>query len=326
MKFGIVSLGNHAMNRVMPAIKSSGNEISAIYSRNIEKARKESLKYGSAPYDSLDRFFSDSEFEAVYISSPNFMHFDHSRRSLEEGKHVLLEKQMTLRNEDAEMLAELASKKKLQLAVGFHMRFNPAVNDLKKMISNGDLGDIAHIHGTWAHLSTGSRTSPDSKWWSEDDKAGGGSVMGTGVHVIDTLNYLLGRKPDSVYGVKRPRGKLIEDTETVIMQYGDTVGEAISSRSIADAFNSLVVQGSKATMVAENVFGTSVACSLKKDGKIIKEYGDVNVYAEEVASFVDLVKGKKSIIATVRDGGIAVKIVNAANRSDATGCAVKIDD
>ena len=65
---------------------------------------------------------------------------------------------------------------------------------------------------------------------------------------------------------------------------------------------------------------------MKKDGRIIKEYGDVNVYGEEVASFVDLVRGKKSIIATVRDGGIVVKIVNAANRSDATGCAVKIDD
>ena len=324
MKFGIVSLGNHAMNRVMPSIKSSGNEISAIYSRNIEKARKESMKYGSVPYDSLDRFFSDSDFEAVYISSPNFMHFQHAMRSLEEGKHVLLEKQMTLRNEDAEKLAELSSRKKLHLAVGFHMRFNPAVEDLKKMISNGDLGSIAHIHGTWAHLSTGSRTNPDSRWWSEDDKAGGGSVMGTGVHVIDTINYLLGRKPNSVYGIKRPEGKLIEDTETVMMQYGDTVGEALSSRSIAGAFNSLVVQGSKTTLVAENVFGTSVACSLKKDGKVVKEYKEGNVYQKEVASFVDLVNGKKSTIATVKDGEIVVKIVNAANQSDASGCAVKI--
>ena len=324
MKFGIISIGNHAMNRVMPAIKSSGNEISAIYSRNMEKAKKESLKYGSEPYDSLDRFFSESEFEAVYISSPNFMHFENARRSLEEGKHVLLEKQMTLRNEDAEKLADLSTEKKLQLAVGFHMRFNPAIEDLKKMISNGDLGEIAHIHGTWAHLSSSSRTNPDSMWWSEDDKVGGGSVMGTGVHVIDTINYLLGRKPDSVYAIKRPEGKLIEDTETVIMQYGDTVGEALSSRSIAGAFNSLVVQGNKTTLVAENAFGTSVACSLKRDGKIIKEYREGNVYQKEVASFVDLVSGKKSTIATVEDGEIVVKIVNAANESDSTKRAVKI--
>jgi predicted dehydrogenase len=324
MKFGIVSLGNHAMNRVMPAIKSSGNEISAIYSRNMEKAKRESLKYGSKPFDNLDQFFSDSDFEAVYISSPNFMHFEHAKRSLEEGKHVLLEKQMTLRNEDAEKLADLSSKKRLHLAVGFHMRFNPAVEDLKKMISSGDLGEIAHIHGTWAHLSTGSRTNPDSKWWSEDDKAGGGSVMGTGVHVIDTINYLLGRKPDSVYGIKRPEGKVIEDTEAIIMQYGDTVGEALSSRSIAGAFNSLVVQGNRTTLVAENVFGTSVACSLKREGKIIKEYGEGNVYQKEVTSFVDLVNGKKSTIATVKDGEVVVKIVNAANESVATKCAVKI--
>ncbi|WP_393971872.1 Gfo/Idh/MocA family oxidoreductase [Oxyplasma meridianum] len=324
MKFGIISLGNHAMNRVMPAIKSSGNEISAIYSRNMEKAEKESMKYGSKPYDNLDRFFSDSEFEAVYISSPNFMHFQHAERSINEGKNVLVEKQMTLKNVEAEKLVDLVAKKNLHIAVGFHMRFNPAVDDIKKMISNGELGEIAHIHGTWAHLSTGSRMDPDSRWWSEDDKVGGGSVMGTGVHVIDTINYILGRKPDSVYGIKRPEGRLIEDTETIIMRYRDTVGEALSSRSIAGAFNSLVIQGSKTTLVAENIFGTSVACSLKKGGKIIKEYGDGNVYQKEVSSFVDLVSGRKSTIAQVKDGEIVVKIVNAANESDATKQEVRL--
>ncbi len=324
MKFGIVSLGNHAMNRVMPAIKSSGNEISAIYSRNIEKARNESGKYNSKPYDNIDLFFKDSKFEAVYISSPNFLHYEHAMKSLEEGKHVLLEKPMTLKNEDAAKLVEMASKKNLKLAVGFHMRFNPAVEIVKKMISDNELGKIAHVYGTWTHLSGGSRTNSDSKWWSEDDKAGGGSVMGTGVHVIDTINYVLGKGPEMVYGIKMPNGKVIEDTETVIMRYGETVGEVLSSRNIASAFNSLVVQGSRSTLVAENVFGTTVSCVLRKDGAMLKEYSNANVYEREVNAFVDLVHGKKSVIATGKDGETVVRIVNAANESDSSGSGVGI--
>ena len=324
MKFGIISLGNHAMNRVMPAIKSSGNEISAIYSRNMEKAKSESVKYNSNAYDNIDHFFRDSQFEAVYISSPNFMHYEHAMRSLNEGRHVLLEKQMTLKNEDAVELVKTASKKRLNLAVGFHMRFNPAINAVKEMVSGGELGKIVHVHGTWAHLSGGSRPNPDSKWWSEDDKAGGGSVMGTGVHVIDTINYVLGKEPEKVYGIKIPEGKVIEDTETVIMQYGETVGEALSSRNIASAFNSLVVQGSKSTVVAENVFGTTVSCILKKDGIKVKEYGNVNVYEREISAFVDLIQGRKTEIATGKDGEIVVKVVNAANESNSSGSAVSI--
>lgn len=322
MKFGIISLGNHAINRVMPAIKSSGNEISAVYSRNMGKAKNESVKYNSKPYDNLDRFFRDSEFDAVYISSPNFMHFEHAVRSLEQGKHVLLEKQMTLKNEDAVKLVEIASRRRLKLALGFHMRFNPAIEDIKKMISGSEIGEIAHVHGTWAHLSRGTRTNPDSKWWSEEDKAGGGSVMGTGVHVIDTINYVLGKEPDMVYGIKRPKGKVIEDTETVIMQYGDIVGEALSSRSISGASNSLVVHGSISTLVAENVFGTTVSCKLKKNGETLKEYSEGNLYEKEISAFVDLVHGRKSAIATGKDGEIVVKVVNAANESDAQNCTV----
>ena len=324
MKFGIISLGNHAMNRVMPAIKASGNEILAIYSRNMEKARNESAKYNSNAYDNIEHFFRDSQFEAVYISSPNFMHYEHAMRSLHEGKHVLLEKQMTLKNEDAVELVETALKKRLNLAVGFHMRFNPAIKAVKDMVSGGELGKIAHVHGTWAHLSGGSRPNPDSKWWSEDDKAGGGSVMGTGVHVIDTINYVLGKEPEKVYGIKIPEGKVIEDTETIIMHYGETVGEALSSRNIAGAFNSLVVQGSKSTVVAENVFGTTVSCILRKDGIKVKEYGNVNVYEREISAFVDLVQGKKTEIATGKDGEIVVKVVNAANVSNSSGSAVSI--
>jgi predicted dehydrogenase len=233
---------------------------------------------------------------------------------------------MTLKNEDASKLVELAFRNRLNLAVGFHMRFNPAIEDVKKMISNGELGDITHIHGTWAHLSGGTRTNPDSKWWTEDDKAGGGSVMGTGVHVLDTINYVLWKKPDIVYAIKRPAGKIIEDTESVIMQYGDTIGEALSSRAIAEAFNSLVVQGSKSTLVAENVFGTSVSCRLKKDGVILKEYGGGNVYEEEIRSFVDLLNGRKSAIATGEDGKIVVRTVNCANESTLKNCAVPLNN
>ena len=51
-------LGNHAINRVMPAIKSSGNSITAIYSRAMKKAEKEGAAYGARAFSDLDEYFS----------------------------------------------------------------------------------------------------------------------------------------------------------------------------------------------------------------------------------------------------------------------------
>ena len=95
MKFGVIGLGNHAINRVMPAIMLSGNSIEAVYSRNPEKAERIGRKFGGKAFDNLERMLS-SDLDAVYIASPNNLHYENALAALDHGKHVLLEKPMTL--------------------------------------------------------------------------------------------------------------------------------------------------------------------------------------------------------------------------------------
>lgn len=316
MKFGIVGLGNHAMNRLMPAINESGNSIAALYSRNIDKARRQVLNFPSRAYDNYAKFLEDADFEAVYISTPNFLHYEHAKKALLAGKHVLLEKPMTLKNEEAKELVELSDSKSLNLSVGFHMRYHPAVADAKSLISKGELGDITLIEGTWAHLSTGSYSNPDNFWWREEEKVGGGSVMGTGVHVIDTLNYLMGRFPDKVNAIRDPTGAVIDLSEHITMLYGGTIGRVFSSRAVKQPMNNLTIYGTDGTAVFTSFFSTSVDSSMIRDGKKMKDYKGVNMYKEEVRGFVAAVNGKESSIATGRDGYEVVRIVNQAMMSD----------
>lgn len=316
MKFGIAGLGNHAINRVMPAIAATGNQITSIYSRSIDKARKEGMKYNSKSFDNLDTMFENGDFDAIYIASPNFLHYPQTKKALNHGKHVLLEKQMTLKSEEARELVDLAAEKGLKLAIGFHMRFNPAIPDVKKMLASGDLGDIAYVSGMWAHQSARSYEHPDNKWWAEDNKVGGGSVMGTGVHVLDTLNYIMGAVPDRVCSFRNPAGQVIETTEHITLQYSGTIADVISSRAISGKSNHLSIHGTKGTLTVTNVFSTSVEASMILDGKKVKDYRGVNVYEEEVRGFVNLVQGTDSRIATGEDGYNVVRIVESAFESD----------
>lgn len=327
MKFGILALGNHASNRLMPAIVKAGHEVSAIYSRSMEKAKESGKQYAATPYDDINEFLAN-DFEAAYISSPNFIHYEHAKMCLLKGKQVLLEKPMTLKNEHAAELVKIADEAGLSLAIGFHVRFHPAVSEIRKLVQGGELGDITYVSGMWASLSSTRSTErsadPDSRWWYEDEKVGGGSVMGTGVHVVDTINHVLGKVPDSVSAVRVPHGKIIDSTENITLLYGNVTANAVSSRAIASAANDLMVCGTGGTVVGRNVFTGVVKGSLWRNGELVREYNSGDVYEEEVKSFVEFANGRESTIARGSDGHLVVRIVNAAFQSDLEGKAIRI--
>ena len=116
------------------------------------------------------------------------------------------------------------------------MRFHPAVENIRNSVQAGDIG-------MWGGPPSSSHASEKQMWWTEDEKVGSGSIMGTGVHVIDSLMYALGRKPEAVSSVKFPRGRVIEATQQVSLVYPDMIATAISSRSTPAPDNSLYIFG-----------------------------------------------------------------------------------
>ncbi len=323
MRFGVVGLGNHARSRVMPAIVAAGHEIRAVYSRRAEKAESVGRKFSSNSYDSIEKLLND-DIDAVYIASPNFLHYEQAKIALRKGKNVLLEKQMTLLDEEANELVQLASARGAVLAVGFHLRFHPAINDMRKIVHDGEIGDVVRISGTWGYRSARNYSDPDTMWWREDDKAGGGSVMGTGVHVVDTINYVLGKAPTHVYAVRSPEGQVVENTEFICMGYGRTFADAFSSREIETGENNLSVYGTNGTVIGAGVFSTNVSASLTRNGQLVKRYDGPDMYEEEIKAFACAVEGKKSSIARGPDGQLVVRIVNAAAEANEKGAKVSL--
>ncbi|MHB1662510.1 MAG: Gfo/Idh/MocA family protein [Thermoplasmataceae archaeon] len=306
MKFGIVSLGNHALNRVVPSILSSGNTIEGVYSTNQKKATEFSKKYDCNQHGVLEELLKD-EIDAVYISSPNFLHYDYSMAAFRHGKHVLLEKPMTLTVEHAEELVKTSSEMDLKLGIGFHMRFHPAADMIKKKLDDGSIGDISYAEASWGSTG-GSRAEPERSWWSDDSKAGGGSIMGTGVHLLDFMNYIFGRVPDEVMGMKSPSEEIIDVTRVVLLRFGNALATVNSSRKYYHADNSLRIFGTHGTIEARGIFSTIVSGELLINGKTVTEFhGGEDMYEMEIKAFVDLVNGRSTRIARGIDGLAVVK-------------------
>ncbi|MCL4345525.1 MAG: Gfo/Idh/MocA family oxidoreductase [Candidatus Thermoplasmatota archaeon] len=312
MKIGIIGLGNHAVNRVMPALAETGIELGGITTRDTVKGESIAERFSTRYYRSIDEMLHE-DIDSVYIASPNFLHYEHALKALNHGKNVLVEKQMTLRSSEARELIETSRDMRLKLAIGFHLRFHPALVSLEKIMGN-DRGEIRFIGGTWAHRSARQDSSADPSWWNEPDKSGGGSVMGTGVHVIDTLLNLYGKFPRKVTGFRFPETNLIDTTMMINMQFDRAMGYAISSREMENAPNDLTVITGSHRYEVRNFFSTEVNSTTYVDGEEREKFLEGNMYREELLEFNKAVIGLDNRIATGRDGYNVVRVTEDAQK------------
>jgi len=96
--------------------------------------------------------FGDTELDAIAIATPVSTHFDLAQNALMNNKHVWIEKPMTERTEQAEALIKLAEKKRKKLIVDHTFIYTGAVQKMKELISNGDIGDPVYFDSTRVNL------------------------------------------------------------------------------------------------------------------------------------------------------------------------------
>ena len=127
---------------------------------------------------------ADSSVEAVAIATPARTHYEITRRALEAGKHVLVEKPLTMNLSEGAELVRLAAERQLTLMVGHVFEYNPAVRYIKAALEQGELGDVYYLYSRRVNL--GRVQSDVNALWS------------IAPHDISIALYLLGEMPEAV--------------------------------------------------------------------------------------------------------------------------------
>jgi UDP-2-acetamido-3-amino-2,3-dideoxy-glucuronate N-acetyltransferase len=129
----------------------------------------------------IDSVLSNPEVDAVVIAAPAAQHYDLARRSIVSGKDVYVEKPLALHAEEGRKLAALAAEQKKILMVGHILLYHPAVLELKRLISAGELGQIQYIYSS--RLNLGKLRTEENILWS------------FAPHDISAILYLLDESP-----------------------------------------------------------------------------------------------------------------------------------
>lgn len=194
MNWGIMATGTIAEKfaGTVAAMSSEGESLAAVGSRDKERARAFADKFGiEKAYGSYDELAANPNVDAVYIATPNNLHFENTMMCLAAGKHVLCEKPFTINARDAEMLYKTADEKGLFVMEGFWIRFLPLYGELLDMIGSKRFGGLRHARCDYGFIANGARR--ERKFLSE---LGGGALLDIGIYNLGFLRMVMGSDPE----------------------------------------------------------------------------------------------------------------------------------
>jgi len=183
-------------------------EISYLIDPRIEAAERLRDKWGFREAR-LSRDYRDAlgKVDAALVLTPHALHYRQCRDLLRSGVHVMVEKPMVCRLEEAYSLLDEASSADLILEVAYQRHFNPVFMALRDVLSSGDLGDVrlvsmilgqaylSHVKGTW-------RLKPELSC--------GGELIDSGSHFIDAALWCAGKRPLEVFAYTSSYGEAVE--------------------------------------------------------------------------------------------------------------------
>ena len=215
IKTAIVGFGSVAEKMHAPLIDVCP-DLDLVASVERRTNRCEELYSGVTTYRSLDDLLAADVADLIVITTPNEFHFSMAMQCLDAGKHVVVDKPVTIYSHEAEALNQKAEQNGLICSVFHNRRFDGDFMTLQKLIREGDLGDLVYLE---SHFD---RFRPDvSENWREKEVPGNGITYDLGAHLIDQVVLLFGLPNWIQADIRKQRtGAVADDYFDITMDYG----------------------------------------------------------------------------------------------------------
>jgi len=292
LRIGLLSTAS--INRLLlgGARAAEGVDVVAVASRDLARARTHAAEHGiGRAHGSYDALLTDEDVDAVYVSLPNSLHAAWSIRALEAGKHVLCEKPLTRRPEDAEAAFDAAARAERMLAEAFMWRHHPQARRLRELVAQRAVGELRLVRAAFAFDIFAMDRPGDVRLRRELD---GGGLMDVGCYCVSALRLLAG-EPERVGGrqVVGPGGVDVRFAGTMSFP-GGALGAFDCGLDMV-AHHALEVVGDRGSILLSDPWhGRKPSIVLRRPG------GDeavavpsANPYACELEDFAAAVRGER---------------------------------
>ena len=181
-------------NEMAASLKKAGKTFYAVGNRTHSKAVDFAEKHGIGKvYDDFHEMFHDENVDIIYITTPHNTHIEFMKEALSNGKHLLVEKSITLNSEELDEAIRIADEKQVVLAEAMTIFHMPIYKKLKALIDSGAMGELRMIQ-----MNFGSYKEYDMENRFFNKNLAGGALLDIGVYAISFARWFMSEKPNQV--------------------------------------------------------------------------------------------------------------------------------
>jgi predicted dehydrogenase len=289
IKLAVIGTNWITDNFIQGALQTGRFELCAVYSRSLEQAQNFGLKYNVQYFfDDLELFASSTEFEAVYIASPNSFHRYQSILMLKSSKHVICEKPLASDYTSAQDMYKTAEKNNVVLFEAFMTPFLPNFAVLKQNIK--DIGTLRKVMFSYCQYSSrypkflrGENPNTFNPSFSN------GSVMDIGYYSLGAAIELFG-EPKSVYATAHILESGVDGNGSIILGYNGFDAVLMHSKT-SNSFLPSEIQGEQACLQIEMISTCNKVSRIDRNGQITdlsvgqkenRMFYEANAFADQV--------------------------------------------
>ena len=354
VKVAVIGAGWWGTNAHIPAFKKHPQaELVAVQARTMEKARKIADDFGvPQACTTVDEVLAIPDLEAVAISTTPNVHYDHAKAALLAGKHVVLEKPMTITVAQAQELVDLAEQKHLHFVISCPWHYNPVAIEARKLVASGALGHIKivtmvftnNVAGLYAgqsldvafHIDKEKHPEqipyrmPSLSSYSDPVVAGGGQIYTQVSHAAAMLGFVIQSDPVEVFARFDNAGTAVDVFDVLSIKLANGALVSLSSHGLPmprDQRFDLHAFGDQGAAQLDLIHG-----HLEFHDRNANETTYPEPPRQERApntapaqNLVDLILGKATNGSPATLGLYAMRVIEAAMRSAQTGTNVAVE-
>jgi predicted dehydrogenase/threonine dehydrogenase-like Zn-dependent dehydrogenase len=294
---GFIGAGSYAQSHLLPNVRRlRGVILKGVVTSTSASSRSVGERFGfEYCTSSVDEILADRSIGTVFIASRHDSHAQYVMNALKMGKNVFVEKPLCLSYEELEeircLYEELSAEPDLRvplLVVGYNRRFSPFIREAKKTLGVGPMAAVCRVNA--------GAMAADS--WIQDLELGGGRIIGELCHFVDTLSFIIGSSPISVFAAAIPDPFHNQDTLQVCLKYCDGSTSTISylangAKSLAKERIEVFSHGITAVIDDFKTLSIYSKDQIQKKNLLSQNKGQ----ADEVRIFLDAIrKGNTKVI------------------------------
>lgn len=268
LRVGIIGAGWIAEKAAITLKNLEGASCYAIASRSLEKAQAFAEKWQvSCAYGSYSELIADENVDLVYVATPHSHHYDVTKEALENGKPCLVEKAFMANHRQAADIVRISRERKVFLAEAIWTRYQPAVQIVRQLISNGQIGTPRLITATLGY-SMGNKPRimrPDLC---------GGALLDLGVYAINFVRMFCDSPIEKMESqcVKSDTG--MDLTNAISFTFANGMLANVQSSACCVGDNIGVIAGTEGNLIIDNINNPQRIRINKRDRVFVK---DINV-------------------------------------------------